>query len=65
MKIIPKKENENIGFHYTVTDAQIAEHQKKSVAEIIEWLESTAKFIFEVQTPEERERMKKAKNYKW
>lgn len=35
MKILPKKENENIGFHYTVTDEQIKEHQKRSVEEII------------------------------
>ena len=65
MMIIPKKENENIGFHYSVTNAQIKEHQAKSVEEIIEWVESTAKFIYDMQTPEERDRMKKAKNYKW
>jgi hypothetical protein len=65
VKIIPKKENENVGFHYTVTDEQIKAHQQKSVAEIMEWVESTAKFIYEMQTPEERERMKKAKNFKW
>ena len=64
MKIIPKKENENIGFHYTVSDDQIKEHQKKSFEEIVEWVESTAKFIYEMQTPEERERMKNAKNFK-
>lgn len=65
MTIIPKKENENIGFHFTVTDEQLKEHQKKSTEDIINWLESTAKFIYDVQTPEERERMKKAKNFKW
>ena len=65
MTIIPKKENENIGFHFTVTDEQLKEHQKKSTEDIINWLESTAKFIYDMQTPEERERMKKAKNFKW
>lgn len=65
MTIEPKKENGNVGFHYTVTDEQIREHQKKSVEEIIEWVESTAKFIYEIQTPEERKRMKQAKNFKW
>jgi len=65
MKIKPKKENENVGFHYTVTDEQIKAHQAKSFEEIINWVESTAKFIYEMQTPEERERMKKAKNFKW
>lgn len=65
MSIVPKKENENTGFHYTVTDEQIKQHQKRSVEEILTWLEETSKFIHEVQTPEERERMKKAKNFKW
>ncbi len=65
MTIIPKKENENIGFHFTVTDEQLKEQQKKSTEDIINWLESTAKFIYDMQTPEERERMKKAKNFKW
>jgi len=65
MKIQPKKENENVGFHYSVKDEQIIEHQKKSVEEIINWVESTAKFIYEMQTPEERKRMKRAKNFKW
>jgi hypothetical protein len=65
MKIVPKKENQNVGFHYTVTDEQIKEHQKKSVGEIINWVESTAKFIYDMQTPEERERMERAKNFKW
>ena len=61
-KIIPKAENANKGFHYTVTDAQIKEHQQRSLKEIFEWLETTNKFIYEMQTPEERERMRKAKN---
>jgi uncharacterized protein YozE (UPF0346 family) len=65
MKIKPKKENENVGFHYAVTDEQIKAHQAKSFEEIVNWVESTAKFIYEMQTPEERERMKKAKNFKW
>ena len=61
--IIPKAENANKGFHYTVTDEQIKEHQKRSVKEIFEWLEETNKFIYAMQTPEERERMRKAKNF--
>lgn len=65
MKISPKKENENVGFHYTITDDQIKEHQKKSVEEIINWVGSTAKFIYDMQTPKERERMKQSKNFKW
>ncbi|MDQ3109231.1 MAG: hypothetical protein M3R17_05010 [Bacteroidota bacterium] len=46
-----------IGFTYTVTDEQIAEHQKRSVAEIFQWLEETNKFLQKIQTPEERRRM--------
>ncbi len=63
MKIIPKLENANKGFHFTVTGAQIKEHQKRTVLEIFEWLEETNKFIYAMQTPEERERMKKVKNF--
>ena len=61
--IIPKAENADKGFHYTVTDEQIKEHQKRSVKEIFEWLEKTSKFIYEMQTPEERDRIKLAKNF--
>jgi hypothetical protein len=65
MKIIPKKENQNREFHYTVTDEQIAEHQKRSIKEIFMWLESTQKLIYALQTPEERLRSKEAKNHQW
>jgi hypothetical protein len=61
--IVPKAENAEKGFHYTVTDGQIKEHQGRSVQEIFEWLEKTSKFIYEMQTPVERARMKKAKNF--
>lgn len=65
MKIVPKKENENVGFHYEVSEEQLLVRSKMSVQEIIDWVESTAKFIYSVQSPEERERMRKAKNFKW
>ncbi len=63
MEIKPKLENANIGFHYTVTDEQIRAHQKKSIEEILLWIETTSKFIYEVQTPEERFRSKLAKQF--
>ena len=63
MEIKPKLENANIGFHYTVTDEQIKAHQAKSVEEILMWIEETSKFIYEVQTPEERLRTKLAKQF--
>ncbi len=61
-EIIPKKENADKGFHYTVTDEQIKQHQARSIKEIFDWLQKTNKFIYAVQTPEERLRMKRAKN---
>lgn len=60
--IQPKAENANKGFHYTVTDEQIREHQQRSLEEIFEWLEKTNKFVYELRTPEEREIAKKMKN---
>ena len=63
MAIKPKLENANIGFRYTVTDEQIAAHQKKSVEEILMWIEETSKFIYELQTPEERLRTKLARQF--
>ncbi len=60
--IIPKSENIKKGFFYTVSEEQIKQHQKRSIKEIFEWLESTSKFIYSVQTPEERERINSQKN---
>jgi hypothetical protein len=60
--MIPKQENEKKGFHYTVSDEQIAEHQKRTIEEIFEWLEKTNRFVWSVQTPEERER-RRTKNF--
>ena len=61
-EVKPKLENANKGFHYTVTDEQIREHQKRSLKEIFEWLEETNKLIYSLQTPEEREIARKIKN---
>lgn len=63
MEIKPKLENANVGFHYTVTDEQIKAHQDKSIEEILMWIEETSKFIYEAQTPEERIRMRLAKQF--
>jgi hypothetical protein len=54
--LIPIKENENKGFHYSVTPEQISAHQKRSLLDIFEWLETTSKFIYSLQTAEERKR---------
>jgi hypothetical protein len=63
-QMVSKIGNSEKGFHYTVTDDQIKEHQKLSILEIFEWLEETNKFIHKMQTPEERERMRNVKNIK-
>jgi len=60
----PKKENENIGFRYSVSIEQIREHQKKSIEEILEWIEEYAIFLHETQTPEDKVRMRLLKNKK-
>jgi hypothetical protein len=44
-------------YYFNVTDDQIHEHQKRSVREILSWLETTNEFIYRMQTPEERKRM--------
>ncbi|MCW3124643.1 MAG: hypothetical protein JWO03_301 [Bacteroidetes bacterium] len=51
----PIKENEGIGFSYTVTEEQVRRHQSLSPEEIFDWIQQTATFIYELQTPEERE----------
>jgi len=61
--VVPKTENSEKGYHYTINIEQILEHQKRSVKEIFEWIEQTNKLIYAIKTPEERERLKKAKNF--
>ncbi len=52
----PIKENEGVGFTYTVTMEQMRKHAALSPAEVFAWIQQTATFIYELQTPEERER---------
>ena len=54
-KIIPKEGNSKKGYHYTVTDEQIAAYSKWTLLEKFRWLEESNKFIWSIQTPEERE----------
>jgi hypothetical protein len=60
-KLVPLKANQNKGFHYTVTDEQITAHQKLSLHELFEWLESTNRFVSKLQTAEEKQRSARAK----
>ena len=55
-KLEPIKENDGIGFSYTVTMEQMQKHAALSPEEVFKWIEEMAAFIHELQTPEERER---------
>ena len=57
----PKSENKNKGFDYSVTEEQIQQHQQRTISEIFHWLETTAEFIYQAQTPQERIISKKIK----
>lgn len=48
--------NEPVGFYYKVTEQQIKEHRKRSVREILEWIENTNELVYKLQTEEERRR---------
>ena len=54
--IVPIKENEGVGFSYTITQEQFDRHSSLSPEEILDWIEQTATLIYEMQTPEERMR---------
>jgi hypothetical protein len=59
--LFSKEDNKDKGYYYTVTQEQIKAHQKRSIKEIFAWIESTNRFVYKLQTPEERERLKKSK----
>lgn len=52
-------------FYYSVSDQQIAEHRKRSVKEILQWMEEMNKLIFSLKTPEELAILYKFKRKKW
>ena len=52
-----KADHQSIGFQYTVTEEQVRAHQKLTIEEIFQWLESMNELLYAVQTPEERQRM--------
>jgi hypothetical protein len=65
MKIVPKKENENIGFNYSVSEEQLAWYSQMSIEEKFAWLQDANSFILSIQTEEEKQRTAQAKNFKW
>jgi hypothetical protein len=52
------------GFHYTVTDQQLAEFQKWSLEERLEWVWQQMKFLRAIQSRDERIRTYRAKGGK-
>jgi hypothetical protein len=53
-QINTQKGNSKKGYRYTVTDAQIEQYGKLTLFEKFEWLEETNKFIYSLQTDDER-----------
>ena len=53
-QINTQKGNFKKGYRYTVTDAQIEQYGKLTLFEKFEWLEETNKFIYSLQTDDER-----------
>ena len=53
-QINTQKGNPKKGYRYTVTDAQIEQYGKLTLFEKFEWLEETNKFIYSLQTDDER-----------
>lgn len=59
---IPKLENEQRGYFFTISDEAILEARKRSIEDIFQWLENANRFVYALQTPEERLRIQLAKN---
>lgn len=59
--IRPIKENASVGYYYEVTQEQIDQHRKRSLKEILSWLDSTSKLITSLQTDEEKKRVNNLK----
>ena len=63
-EIIPQEGNSKKGFHYSITDQQIAQYGKQTLLEKLAWLKETNKFIYSLQTTEERELRRNIGNMK-
>ena len=60
--------SEQLGYHYTVTDEQLAAFQKWSIEERLNWVAEVDAFLRAVQTREERiaaYRLRAGKNLKY
>ena len=54
--IIPKHENADNGYAYTVTDEQISAYAKWTIEERLQWVFDTYELVSQIQTPEEKTR---------
>lgn len=57
----PKSENQNKGYFFSVSDDEIKEHLSRSPKDIFQWLETTNKFVNQIQTPVEKRKSKLSK----
>ena len=56
--LMPKAENQDKGFYFSVTDEEIKAHLNRSCKDILQWIESTNRFVYQAQTAQERNRSK-------
>jgi hypothetical protein len=61
LPLLPKSENEHKGYFFSISDEAIYAHRNRSVEDIFNWLESANRFVYAMQTPEERHRSQMAK----
>ena len=59
--LLPKKENEGKGYFFDVTEEEIKQHLNRSPKDIFQWLESTNRFVSQIQTSTEKKRSKTVK----
>jgi hypothetical protein len=59
--LAPKAQNQNTGYYFSVTDDEIRTHLSRSCKDIFSWIESTNRFVYQLQTPQERLRSRMSK----
>jgi len=57
----PKSENQDKGYFFTVSDDEIKAHMSRSPKDIFQWLETTNRFVNQIQTPQEKRKSKLSK----
>ena len=59
--LTPKVENQNRGYYFSVTEDEIRAHLNRSCKDIFQWIETTNRFVYQVQTPQERTKSRLSK----